>query len=105
MNAKARDQCTKMKGDDATHIKKLVLRRSPGYESPESPETGDKIIVCRRFLKVVLPEVAGGTPGRRTVDAADRGRLTSEVGSEATGSKASVKIGHATVTGATEFPP
>ena len=53
------------------------------------------VIECRRFLKVVLPEVVGGTPGRRTVDAADRGRLTSE----ATGSEASVKIKNPKVTG------
>jgi len=88
-----------MLGDDATHLKKLVLRRSPGYVSPDGGETtGDWLLECRRFPKVVLPKQFGGTPGRRTVDAADRGRLTSEVGSEASGSKASVKIGHATVT-------
>ena len=103
--AKARQQCTSMLGDDATHLKKLVLRRSPGYVSPDGGEaTGDWLLECRRFPKVVLPKQFGGTPGRRTVDAADRGRLTSEVGSEASGSKASVKIGHATVTGKTGFP-
>jgi len=97
--AKARKQCTDMLGDDATHLKKLVLRRSPGYVSPDGGEaTGDWLLECRRFPKVVMPKQFGGTPGRRTVGAADRGRLTSEAGSEATGSKASVKIGHATVT-------
>jgi len=95
MIAKGRQQCTDILGDDATHLKKLVLRRSPGYESPVTQvDSGDWLLECRRFLKVVLPEVAGGTPGRRTVDAADRGRLTSE----ATGSEASVKIENPKVT-------
>ena len=93
---KERQQCKAMLGDDATHLKKLVLRRSPGYESPVTQvDSGDWLLECRRFLKVVLPEVAGGTPGRRTVDTADRGRLTSE----ATGSEASVKIKNPKVTG------
>ena len=94
-DARATSQCGNMLGDDAENIKKLVVRRN---------STLDWKIECRRFLKVVLPKQFGGTPGRRTVDAADRGRLTSEVGSEASGSKASVKIGHATVTGKTGFP-
>jgi len=93
--AKQRQQCTEMPGDDATHLKKLVLRRSPGYESPVTGvDNEDWLLECRRFLKVVLPEVAGGTPGRRTVDAADRGRLTSE----STGSEASVNIKNPKVT-------
>ena len=92
---KERQQCKAMAGDDATHLKKLVLRRSPGYVSPTGVDNEEWLLECRRFLKVVLPEVAGGTPGRRTVDAADRGRLTSE----ATGSEASVKILNPKVTG------
>ena len=93
---KERQQCKDVPGDDATHLKKLVLRRSPGYVSPlTGVDSGDWLLECRRFLKVVLPEVAGGIPGRRTVDAADRGRLTSE----ATGSEASVKIKNPKVAG------
>lgn len=88
--AKLTKQCGDIPGDDAENIKKLVVRRN---------STLDWVIECRRFLKVVLPKQFGGTPGRRTVDAADRGRLTSGVGSEASGSEAGVKITHATVTG------
>jgi len=79
--AMANPQCINIPGDhvDAHYVKKLVVRRNSDM---------DWVIECRRFLKVVLPEVVGGTPGRRTVDAADRGRLTSE----AAGSEASVKI-------------
>ena len=88
--AKLTKQCRDIPVDDAENIKKLVVRRN---------STLDWVIECRRFLKVVLPTQFGGTPGRRTVDAADRGRLTS--GSEATGSEAGVKITHATVTGMT----
>ena len=94
--AKGRQQCIDVLGDDATHLKKLVLRRSPGYVTPVTGVDNEEwLLECRRFLKVVLPEVAGGTPGRRTVDAADRGRLTSE----ATGSEASVNIKNPKVTG------
>ena len=90
--AMANPQCINIPGDhvDAHYVKKLVVRRNSDM---------DWVIECRRFLKVVLPEVVGGTPGRRTVDAADRGRLTSE----AAGSEASVKIKIAKVTGETEF--
>lgn len=51
------------------------------------------LLECRRFLKVVCRR-CWRPPGRRTVDAADRGRLTSE----ATGSEASVKIKNPKVT-------
>ena len=87
-DAMAKAQCTNIPGDhvDENYLKKLVVRRNSNMEW---------VIECRRFLKVVLPEVVGGTPGRRTVDAADRGRLTSE----ATGSEASVNIKNPKVTG------
>ena len=91
-DARATSQCGNMLGDDAENIKKLVVRRN---------STLSWLIECRRFLKVVLPKQFGGTPGRRTVDAADRGRLTSGAGSEATGTEAGVKITHPTVTGKT----
>jgi len=85
--AMAETQCTNIPGDhaDENYLKKLVVRRNSDLEW---------VIECRRFLKVVLPEVVGGTPGRRTVDAADRGRLTAE----ATGSEASVNIENPKVT-------
>jgi len=86
-DAMAKAQCTNIPGDhvDENYLKKLVVRRNSNMEW---------VIECRRFLKVVLPEVVGGTPGRRTVDAADRGRLTAE----ATGSEASVNIKNPKVT-------
>ena len=66
-------------------MKKLVIRRT---------EAGSWMVECRRFLKVVLPKEAGGTPGRRTLgdEAAERGRLESDSSTEtgATGTGATV---------------
>ena len=83
--AKATSQCTKLGKDDELNMKKLVIRRT---------EAGSWMVECRRFLKVVLPKVAGGTPGRRTLgdEAAERGRLESDSSIEtgATGTGATV---------------
>ena len=85
LEAKATSQCTKLEKDDELNMKKLVIRRT---------EDSSWVVECRRFLKVVLPKVAGGTPGRRTLgdEAAERGRLESDSSTEtgATGTGATV---------------
>ena len=71
-------QCTDLEADDELNMKKLVIRRK---------EDRSWVVECRRFLKVVLPEEAGGTPGRRTLGdyEAERGRLTSNTSTEVAG--------------------
>ena len=92
LDAKATSQCTKLEKDDELNMKKLVIRRT---------EVGSWLVECRRFLKVVLPEEAGGTPGRRTLgdEAAERGRLESDpsietgaTGTGATGAITNIKV-------------
>ena len=83
VQAKQSSQCTDLPADDDLNMKKLVIRRT---------EDHSWVVECRRFLKVVLPEEAGGTPGRRTLgdDEAERGRLTSNTSAEVTGTGATV---------------
>jgi len=83
VQAKQSSQCTDLPADDDLNMKKLVIRRT---------EDHSWVVECRRFLKVVLPEEAGGTPGRRTLgdDEAERGRLTSNTSAEVAGTGATV---------------
>ena len=83
VQARKSSQCTNLETDDELNMKKLVIRRR---------EDLSWVVECRRFLKVVLPEEAGGTPGRRTLgdDEAERGRLISKTSAEVTGTGATV---------------
>lgn len=83
VKARQSSQCTAIPADDELNMKKLVIRRREDYSW---------VVECRRFLKVVLPEEAGGTPGRRTLgdDEAERGRLTSNTSTEVAGTGATV---------------
>ena len=83
VKARQSSQCIAIPADDELNMKKLVIRRR---------EDHSWVVECRRFLKVVLPEEAGGTPGRRTLgdDEAERGRLTSNTSIEVAGTGATV---------------